>query len=190
MGHWDSRGKATGRVAGIGLLCTLTALLVGCSSTTHTATATATATKPGATAQPSTDQTGIQNIVATWVAAIINGNPAQVCSVMGQPATATSPPQHVTPKLCAGKGPQQVVDAWRPRFTPKHMTGRPTVRVSQVPVTGSTASVPARDIDVNGQSLHAILVSHGAIPSTTNDKIRITKINGSWCVTGFFGPQG
>jgi hypothetical protein len=66
------------------------------------------------------------------------------------------------------------------------MTGQPSVRVSQVPVTGNTAKVPARDIYVNGQSLRAILVanSHGLKPSQVHATIDTTKINGSWYVTG------
>ncbi len=193
MGHWYSKGKITGWVAGAVPLWVITALLAlaGCSSATHAATTVA-AAKPEAkaTGQPSTDQSGIQKAVATWVAAIIDDNPAQLCSVMGQPATAGSPAQPITAQLCKGSGPQQVVDAWRPRFTPQHLKGKPMVQVSQVPVTGSTASVPARDVDVNGQTLHAILVTHGFQQNMTNDTIYTTKINGSWCVTGFLIPQG
>ncbi len=205
MGHWNSRAGATGWVGGAAVLFTAVALLAGCSGTAHTAAANTT-TKPAApsrstspspaastatsTAQLSSDQSGIQKAVATWVAAIIEGNPAQLCSVTGQLATATSPAQASSPQLCAGGGPQEVVTAWRPRFTPEHLVGHPTVRVSQVPVFGNVASVPAREVDVNGQSLHAIMVSHGLQANATDDTIYTTKINGSWLVTGFLVPQG
>lgn len=192
MGHRNSRGKAPEWVAGTVLLFTATALLAGCSSTTgHTATVPST-TKPGAPATtappPSNDQSGIQKVVATWVAAIIDGDPAQLCSVSGQPASGTSPAQPTNPEVCAGAGPQEVVTAWRPKFTPEHMTGHPTVRVSPVPVSGSSASIPARKIEVNGQSLHAVLVSHGFEASATSDIVYTSKVNGSWLVTGFLLP--
>ncbi len=134
----------------------------------------------------------MQKAVATWVAAIIDDNPAQLCSVTGQPASASSPAQATTPQVCAGQGPQEVVTTWRRWFTPQHVTGvgQALVRVFQVPATGNTGSVPARDVDVDGQSLHAILVSHGFQPGMTNDNIYIAEINGSWRVTGFLVPQG
>jgi hypothetical protein len=67
------------------------------------------------------------------------------------------------------------------------MTSQPSVRVSQVPVTGNTAKVPARDIYINGKSLHALLVStsHGLQPNQIHATIDTTKINHSWYVTGF-----
>jgi ketosteroid isomerase-like protein len=192
MSHWVSTGKTMGWIAGTVLLCAAL-LLAGCSRTHHTAiTPTPTTTKPGARAQaktaPSADQRAIGKTVATWVTAMIDGNAAQLCSVMGQPATATSPAQPAPSQLCAGAGPQKIVNAWRPSFTPDHMTGQPKVRVSRVPVTGNTASVPARDIHVNGQSLHTLLVSHGLLKNATLDNIHTNKINGSWRVTGFLMP--
>jgi hypothetical protein len=104
---------------------------------------------------------------------------------MGQPATAKSPTRPVNPQKC-GKDAQKIINVWRPQFTPKNMKGQPSVRVSQVPVTGNTAKVPARDIYVNGQSLHTILVSnsHGLQPNQVHAIVDAAHVQNRWYITG------
>jgi hypothetical protein len=70
------------------------------------------------------------------------------------------------------------VKFWGPSLTPKNMTGKPSVRVSQVPVNGNTAKIPARDIHVNGQSV--VANSH----QLRNVHFDTTRIKGSWYVSG------
>lgn len=77
------------------------------------------------------------------------------------------------------------VASFRKAFTPKHATGRPVVRVSQVPVQGTTAVVPAKDITVGGQPLSRILVtnSSGFKPGQVQARADVTRIRGTWYVS-------
>ncbi|WP_055558144.1 hypothetical protein [Streptomyces sp. NBRC 110028] len=144
-----------------------------------------------ASSQPSaTRQDTAEAAVATWVTAVIKGQPKQACLVMADPAKGSSPAQVGTPSRCDGNAPEvrkmrENVGKLRTSFTPKQSTGDPKVDVARVPATGDKAVVPADKVTVDGQALDKVILSNstGLKPGQLDVKVESTKIKGAWYVT-------
>lgn len=143
------------------------------------------ASKPSAPRQATTEEA-----VATWVTAVIKGQPKQACLVMAEPASGSSPAQVGTPSRCNSDAPevrkkQENVGKLRAAFTPKQSTGDPKVDVAKVPATGDKAVVPADKITVDGQTLDKVILSNstGLKPGQLDVKVEATEIKDAWYVT-------
>ncbi|MFI1176785.1 hypothetical protein [Streptomyces melanogenes] len=184
--------KTVGWIAG----ATLAATVVGvtaCSRGTNSAAENKPTTGTSATGAPSIRQSTPEEAVATWVTAVIKGQPNQACLVMAQPATGSSPAQVGTPSMCDGNTSEaremrDKLGRFRTSFTPKPPpTSDPKVEVAQVPVTGDKAVVPADKVTIDGQTLDQVILpnSTGLQPGQLHVKTESAKIDNAWYVTAF-----
>ena len=188
MASGMSRNRAIGWIACVGLVLVLVlamafvggyAKFTGSPAATQSSNATATPSQPLAT-----DQSTLEGVVARWTIAIIEGRPVEACRLMALPATATSFAHTQAADTCEGNGPnarqaRDGVERLREAFTPNNATGRPTVQVAEVPMTGNTASVTADDITINGQTLTTVILSHST-GIQFELHINTVKIDSSW----------
>ncbi|MFF7654795.1 hypothetical protein ACFZCY_34015 [Streptomyces sp. NPDC007983] len=131
-----------------------------------------------------------EEAVATWVTAVIKGQPKRACLVMAQPATGSSSAQPGTPSRCNSNAPEaremrKNVGRFRESFTPKQSTGEPKVNVAKVPATGDKTVVPADKVTVDGQTLDKVILSNstGLKPGQLDVKVESTKIDDAWYVS-------
>lgn len=144
-----------------------------------------------AASQPSkTRQATAEEAVATWVTAVIKGQPKQACLVMADPAAGSSPAQVGTPSRCNGNTPEvremrENVGKLRTSFTPKQSTGDPKVDVARAPANGGKAVVPADKVTVDGQTLDKVILSNstGLKAGQLDVKVEATEIEDAWYVT-------
>ncbi|WP_063733429.1 hypothetical protein [Streptomyces sp. RTd22] len=144
-----------------------------------------------ADSQPSKPrQATAEEAVATWVTAVIKGQPKQACLVMAEPASGSSSAQVGTPARCNGNTPEvrkmrENVGKLRTSFTPKQSTGDPKVDVAEVPATGGKTVVPADKVTVDGQTLEKVILSNstGIKAGQLDVKVEATEIKDAWYVT-------
>lgn len=135
-------------------------------------------------------QATAEEAVATWVTAVVKGEPKKACLVMADPAKGSSPAKVGTPDRCDSNAPEvrkmrENVGKLRTSFTPKKSTGDPKVEVAQAPATGGKVVVPADKVTVDGQTLDKVILSNstGLKPGQLDVKVESTKIKDAWYVT-------
>lgn len=180
--------------------------LAGCSSSTGPAVNTAAATPQGSATPASssnadsdgTSATGTPaTALAAWVSDVVEGDYLAACSKMALPAngTATGTPIPGTAALCtkptrfgtASTSPESIIKALHPSFTPKSLSGKPVVTVVPVAATGSSVSVDAKQISIDGTPLVQVIASNSTGVSAAQLQVTfaLTRLNGSWYVSDF-----
>ena len=198
----DQRARRVGSIAGAAVAAVV--VLAGCSSDSEPAadkkpsasdSPAADADKPddqaSASAQaPDVDRTTAEKAVATWVTAVIKGQPEQACLVMAEPATDSAPAQVGSAEKCGEDAPERKemeknLGQFRESFTPQPPTDDPKVEVTQAPATGDQVEIPADKITVDGQTLEKIVLSHstGVEEGQLDIKVQSSKIEDAWYVT-------
>ncbi|PGH47905.1 hypothetical protein [Streptomyces sp. Ru87] len=136
------------------------------------------------------DRSTGEKAVATWVAAVVKGEPEEACLVMGEPAEGGAPAQVGSEAMCEGDGTkakqmEQGIGRFRESFTPDPPTDNPKVEVAHVPASGGTAVFPADKITVDGQRLDKIILSNstGLDAGELDVQLQSTKIEDEWYVT-------
>lgn len=205
MSTTTSKTKLTGAVVGAAV-----ALLgfAGCSSSAHAGTTAAGNTTPAQSStasspdsSPSSAASGAPDNAATaaqglsdWVAAVVDGDYTKACRDMAAPAAgATSGPLH--PAAAADCTPNSTPVAGEPSpvtelhdlhtsFTPADAAGPTVVHINGVAPTGSTVTVHANQIVIDGKTLTQIVVSHstGVTAANLDISFEMAKIAGSWYV--------
>lgn len=130
--------------------------------------------------------------VASWVGAVVKGQPKKACLVMAQPATGSAPAQVGNPKRCNSNEADAVkmrdgIGRFREAFTPKPPSSDPKVQVAQVPATGGKAVVPAEKVTIDGKRLDKIIVANstGVKEGQVDVKFKAAEIQNAWYVTDF-----
>ncbi|MEU1801646.1 hypothetical protein [Streptomyces sp. NPDC019937] len=203
----SQKNKTVGLIAGVAVMAAV-AGVTGCSKETDSdsgekpaaTSSSAAGSEKGsekgdgpAASQPSaTRQDTAGAAVATWVTAVIKGQPKQACLVMAKPATGSSPAQVGSPSRCDSDAPdvrkmRENVGKLRESFTPKQSEGEPKVDVAQVQADGDKAEVSGDKITVDGQTLNEVVLSNskGLKPGQLDVKVESAKIKDAWYVTNF-----
>ncbi len=136
------------------------------------------------------DRSSAEKAVAGWVAALIKGDIEQACLLMAEPADGSEPARVGSEKTCGADAPERermesALGKFKESFTPDPPSDDPKVEVTQAPGTGDKVTVPAAEINVDGQALDKVVLSHST--GVTQDQLDInvesSRIQGSWYVT-------
>ncbi|MDQ0779610.1 hypothetical protein QF026_008076 [Streptomyces aurantiacus] len=203
----DQRARRIGSIAGVAVAAVVG--LAGCSddkdsasdekssasSSSASSSPASDAEKTGDDASASSgasaaDQSTAEGAVAAWVAAVIKGEPKDACLVMADPAADSKPAKVGSEETCADDAPERkqmdkTLGSIRESFTPEPATGDPKVDVTKVPPTGDTVVFPADKINIDGQTLKEVVLSHST--GVTADQLEVSvqagKIEDAWYVT-------
>jgi hypothetical protein len=182
----------------------------GCSSTSKVADTSATSSSSGP--QASTDA-GVGSTTAasstsgsatasaamtTWVKDVVDGQYQPACLQMAEVATATSAPRTGSVTTCADLTKpiglagstvteESILKQLHASFAPTKASGGTQVQVTGVNPTGSTATVSAKQISIDDQTLFTIMLSRstGVTADQLNATFDVSEISGRWYVTDF-----
>ncbi|MDJ1137620.1 hypothetical protein [Streptomyces iconiensis] len=133
-----------------------------------------------------------QEAVASWVGAIVKGQPKKACLVMAGPTSGSSPAQVGNPKRCNSNEPDVVkmrdgAGRFREAFSPKPPPSNPKVEVAKTPVADGKTVVPADKVTIDGQSLEKVILSNstGVKEGQLDVKVHAAEIKNAWYVTDF-----
>jgi hypothetical protein len=136
------------------------------------------------------DRSSAENAVSGWVAALIKGDVEEACLLMAEPADGSRPAQVGSDKTCGDDAPERkrmeaTLGQFKKSFTPDPPSADPKVKVTQALGTGDKVTVPAARINVDGQALDKIVLSHstGVTQDQLDIKVESSRIKGSWYVT-------
>jgi len=136
------------------------------------------------------DRSSAEMAVAGWIAALIKGDIEQACLLMAEPADGSEPAQVGSEKRCGYDAPERkrmeaTLGRFKESFTPDPPSDDPKVEVTQAPGTGDKVTVPASKINVDGQALDKIVLSHstGVTQDQLAIKVESSRIEDSWYVT-------
>ncbi|MDH6553796.1 hypothetical protein M2162_007893 [Streptomyces sp. SAI-041] len=196
----DQRTRRVGALAGA-VVAALVGL-TGCSDETEPSEAQkqsasgspvdATSESADADASPASgvDRSSAENAVAGWVAALVKGEIEQACLLMAEPADGSEPAQVGSEKTCGDDAPERkrmeaTLGRFKESFTPDPPSDDPKVEVTQAAGSGDKVTVPAARINVDGQALDKIVLSHstGVTQDQLDIKVESSRIEGSWYVT-------
>lgn len=147
----------------------------------------------GATSSASTPATAL----AAWVSDVVEGDYLAACSKMALPAdgTATGTPVPGTAALCTkptksgttSATPESIIKDLHPSFTPKSLSGQPSVTVVPVTAAGSDVTVDAKQISIDGTPLVQVIAANstGVTAAQLQVTFALTRLNGSWYVSNF-----
>ncbi len=203
----DQRARRVGSIAGVAVAAVVG--LSGCSDDTDSASggkssesSSSASGSPASDAEktgddasaPSgastADQSTAEGVVAAWVAAVVKGEPKDACLVMADLAADSKPATVGSEETCADDAPERkqmdkTLGSIRESFTPEPPTDDPKVDVTKVPATGAKVVFPADKIDINGQTLKEVVLSHST--GVTADQLEVSvqagKIKDAWYVT-------
>jgi hypothetical protein len=129
------------------------------------------------------------------VASIIEGDYEKACLDMAAPAGgATSGPLvPATAAMCsstatgAAGDPSPVAELrdWHASFTPKDLAGAtPSVSVTAAAPTGSSVTVHADQIMINGKTLSQVVISNstGLTAANLDIDFEVSKVSGAWYI--------
>ncbi|MGW3291629.1 hypothetical protein ACWDR3_44100 [Streptomyces sp. NPDC001002] len=144
----------------------------------------------GSSAASGVDRSSAEKAVTGWVAAIIKGDVEEACLLMAEPADGSRPAQVGSTKTCGDGAPERermkaTLGQFKESFTPDPPSNDPKVEVTQDLGTGDKVTVPAAKINVDGQALDKIVLSHstGVTQDQLDIKVESSRIEGSWYVT-------
>jgi hypothetical protein len=136
------------------------------------------------------DRSSAEKAVAGWVTALIKGEIEKACLLMAEPAKGSKPAQVGSEKTCGDDAParkrmQATLGQFKESFTPDPPSDDPQVEVTQASATGDKVTVPAAKINVDGQALDKIVLSHstGVTQDQLDIKVESSRIEDSWYVT-------
>lgn len=136
------------------------------------------------------DRSSAEKAVSGWVAALIKGEVEEACLLMAEPADGSRPAQVGSEKTCGDGAPERkrmeaTLGQFKESFTPDPPSDDPKVEVTQAPATGDKVTVPAASINVDGQALDEIVLSHstGVTQDQLDIKVESSRIEDSWYVT-------
>jgi hypothetical protein len=187
--------------------------LVGCGSSGSQPTASSSgATSQGTTSQGATASNSAgsgaggstsaaagtpEAALSAWVTDIVEGDYLAACTKMAVSAngTATGTPTPGTPALCTkasqtgavSSSPETLIKDLHPSFTPKSLSGQPSVAVSPVSASGSTVTVDAKQVSIDGTPLNQVIVANSTGVSTSDVQVTfsLTRLGGTWYVSNF-----
>lgn len=174
--------------------------LAGCgSSSQHAAgsSATTATTSQGAGSGSTASSSTPSATLSAWMTDIVEGDYASACTKMALSAngTATGTPTPGTPALCSkvsqtgdiSTSPESIIKDLHASFTPKSLSGKPSVTVNSLSATGSTVTVDAKQVSINGTPLDQVIVSNSTGVTTSALKVTfsLTRIGGTWYVSNF-----
>ncbi|MEU0950360.1 hypothetical protein ABZ379_48190 [Streptomyces canus] len=196
----DQRTRRAGAIAGAAVAAVVG--LAGCSDDTEPGEgqkqsvsgspvdAKGESAEEGASPASGVDRSSAEKAVAGWVAALIKGETERACLLMAEPADGSKPAQVGSEKTCGDHAPERkrmeaTLGQFKKSFTPDPPSDDPKVEVTQAPGTGDKVTVPAAEINVDGQSLDKIVLSHstGVTQDQLDIKIESSRIEDSWYVT-------
>ncbi|MFI7275166.1 hypothetical protein [Streptomyces sp. NPDC049879] len=131
-------------------------------------------------------QGSAQDVVAGWVTAVIDNRPEDACLLMAMPAEDGGDPEVGTAGTCGAGGPMSAqLTGLAETFTPADMAGEPTVTVTGEPESETSATFPIEQIDVGGQTLQEVVLSHseGVSAEDVDMSIEASAFDGVWYVT-------
>jgi hypothetical protein len=136
------------------------------------------------------DQSTAEGVVAAWVAAVVKGETKDACLLMAGRATDSEPAKVGSEETCADNAPERkqidgTLESIRESFTPEPPIDDPKVDVTKVPPTGDTVVFPADKININGQTLKQVVLSHstGVSADQLEVSVQAGKIKDAWYVT-------
>ncbi|MFR9725197.1 hypothetical protein ACL02R_17790 [Streptomyces sp. MS19] len=131
-------------------------------------------------------QATAQDVVAGWVTAVIDNRPEDACLLMALPAEDGGDPEVGTAETCAEGGPMHSqLTGLAETFTPADAAGVPTVTVTGEPESETSATFPIEQIDVGGQTLQEVVLSHseGVSAEDVDMSVEAGAFDGVWYVT-------
>ena len=180
--------------------------LAGCAgSTVPVASSPATMSQgSGTTPNSSSTSSGDSSAASTpaaalsaWLGDIVDGHYQEACTRMAVSAngTASGTPVPGTPALCAKTAqtgsittsPETIIKDLHPSFTPKSMSGQASVKVDPVSATGSSVTIDAKQVSIDGTPLVQVIVSNSTGVTAAELKVNftLTRLNQTWYVSNF-----
>lgn len=170
--------------------------LAGCASGSQHA-ASSSARSPLSSTAGTVGSSTPATTLSAWLADVIDGDYASACLKMAisPGSTATGAPVPITPASCtktiplgdSTTSPETILQDMHAAFTPASMSGHASVKVAPISATGSTATVDATQISVNGTPLIQVIVANstGVTAQNTEVDFSLTSLRGTWYVSDF-----
>lgn len=210
MHFTSNRTRLAWKGAAAAAMATAMLSAAGCSSTNKVADTSATSSTSGP--QASTDAGAGSTTAAssasgsatasaammTWVKDVVDGQYQPACLQMAEVAAATSAPRTGSVTTCADLTKpiglagstvteESILKQLHASFAPTKASGGTQVQVTGVNPTGSTATVSAKQISIDDQTLFTIMLSRstGVTADQLNATFDVSEISGRWYVTDF-----
>ncbi|MFJ6087929.1 hypothetical protein ACIQI8_41805 [Streptomyces sp. NPDC092369] len=144
----------------------------------------------GSAAASGVDRSSAEKAITGRVAALIKGDVEEACLLMAEPADGSRPAQVGSAKTCGDDAPERgrmkaTLGQLKESFTSDPPSTDPKVEVTQALGAADKVTVPAAEINVDGQALDKIVLSHstGVTQDQLDIKVESSKIEDSWYVT-------
>ena len=174
--------------------------LVGCagsSQSQHTASSTTASSGTSAGSGSSSAASTPAAALSGWVTDIVEGDYLSACTKMAVSAngSATGTPTPGTSALCTkvtqtgdvSSSPESLIKDLHASFTPKSLSGQPSVTVDPLSASGSSVTADAKQVSIDGTPLDQVIVANSTGVTTADLQVTfsLTRLDGTWYVSNF-----
>ena len=175
----------------VGVLCSLASSLVILFCVTAcgaVSTASGRSSRPALSVGTAVSRRSPAAALTQWLQQVVRGNYRAACQDMVPPLGSIPTPVRIPGDICSSSSSRVLSELahLHGNFTIDGITPRSSIRIVTTHIKATTATVRGTDISISGTTLTSRMVAHstGVKPGEFNISFMLSRVRGSWYVTG------